>query len=462
MRRKIFVILCFLMLSLSANSQASEEKYIVRFKDGDFPDFEEYNLEVVDKEKGIYTTETTHWTEEVSEFIDYICPDSEAFLIEGEESVMLFSLSDTEEMYYKQWEMINASEGWLLESYGNDIIVGVIDSGCYPQEDMEGNLLPGKNYLDNNSDTSDDKGHGTHVSGIIAAKFGNGGIVGVAPKAKIVPLKCFSVSRYPTVSVLAKAIYDAVDVYECDIINMSWGLLKDNDALKDAINYADSKGVILIAAVGNSNSSTIYYPAGYENVIGVGSVTAEKERSELSQYNTSVTVVAPGEMVKSTYNNGGFAYMSGTSQAAPMISGIAAVALSVDKKLTSAKLRKLIEETSQDLGKKGYDEDFGYGLADEKAIINKLMENVDCYVSPVNVSGEYAYVKIKNNTEKPIVAESIFSCFNLNKFTGLRKGTVTINPGADVTAYTDNDAEKIMHFLWSNAEDLKPVAMERK
>ena len=346
---KIIIIAFMIMVGSVLQVQADGGDYLVKFKDGFVPDIVEYNLTEINGERGIYSTDYIEGLDCVSEYIEYTSQNSEVSLIEGEKGIVTFSLP-RDELYVGQWQLqlINAEVGWNLETYGNDIKVAVIDSGCIVHEDLENNLLEGKNYLTGTNDVTDNNGHGTHVAGIIAAEMNDIGIVGVAPKAKIVPLKCFDPSQSTYVNDILDAIYDAVDVYDCKIINMSWGIDGDDPFLKNAINYAYSKGAILVAAVGNYSSTKLCYPAAYENVIGVSSVGKDKNKSSFAQYNKSVFVCAAGERVRSTYKDGGYQLMQGTSQAAPMISGMAAVALSVNGKLTNQQFKQLLMETAED------------------------------------------------------------------------------------------------------------------
>ena len=113
------------------------------------------------------------------------------------------------------------------------------------------------------------------------------------PKVRLVPLKCFD-DKTTNVSVICKAIYGAVDDFGCDVINMSFGLMEDSIALKEAIDYAAGKGVIIVAAVGNDGTEELCYPAAYDNVIGVGSVDKNEGVSSVSQHNKSVFITAPG------------------------------------------------------------------------------------------------------------------------------------------------------------------------
>ena len=260
--------------------------------------------------------------------------------------------------------------------------------------------MSGKNYFDGTDDVSDNIGHGTHVSGIIAAEMNSLGIVGTAPNVKIVPLKCFDSSLDTDVDMLISAIYDAVDVYDCQIINMSWGLNADNEFLGEAIRYAYDNGVILVAAVGNSYSSALFYPAAYEYVIGVGSVTSTKAKSSFSQYNESVFVVAPGSGILSTYNDGEYKKLNGTSQSAPMVSGLAAILLSMDDSKTINDFKQLLSSTSEDLGITGYDTKFGYGLINVDLFIEKVLQNSSVYISPLCVEDDVSGVYYFNLTDK--------------------------------------------------------------
>ncbi len=462
-RTRFIVIFIIIILCPVLKVYANNNSYLVRFQNGYYPNVYEYNLKEVNADRGIYSTNNLEDLKPIEDYIEYTSQNSTVTLIEGEETISPFSLSE-DELYSEQWQLqlINADAGWNLETYGNDIKVAVIDSGCFEHEDLKNNLLEGKNYLTGTTDVTDNNGHGTHVSGIIAAEMNDIGIVGVAPKAKIVPLKCFDPSHDTYVEDILDAIYDAVNVYGCKIINMSWGVTTDDPFLKEAIDYAHSKGAILIAAVGNDNSTTLYYPAAYENVIGVSSVGADKTKSSFSHYNKSVLVTASGEKVKSTYKDGGYAFMQGTSQATPMVSGIAAVALSMNSNLTNKEFRQLLTETAEDLGDEGYDVYFGYGLANEDALIDRLMQDIDYYVSPINANDSEAYVLIKNNGEDILEASSIFSEYENCKFAGCIETEITLLPGEVTTAKTTISNNKISHFLWSGLNNLTPLTAKRE
>jgi subtilisin family serine protease len=261
---------------------------------------------------------------------------------------------------------------------GERVRVGVIDSGLYPDHEgfQDMTVIEGTNYCvskesANRHNTADTVKHGTFVTGVIAASLNSRGVVqGIAPDVEIVPLKCFDETT-GSVALIIQALYDAVDTYQCDVLNMSFaveGQLSELTSLTNAIDYASDNGIILVAAVGNLSSSTgndpLQYPAGYDNVIGVGSVNSSKVVSSFSYENASVFVTAPGEYIygantKSTYS---YAVGSGTSYAAPMVTAAAALALSVDPTLTPEEFQTLLADTSEDLGAAGYDYAYGYGM----------------------------------------------------------------------------------------------------
>jgi hypothetical protein len=204
--------------------------------------------------------------------------------------------------------------------------------------------------------------HGTHVAGIIAAGLNGVGVVGVAPGAKVMAVKA-SVSPsggIPSSAALGAVQY-AVD-NGADIINMSFGTAVGTTrsaaaVLEMAVQYAVDRGVLVVAAAGNSGadiSSSYVFPAAfslfYPGVIAVGSTTNTDERSSFSNYGTPVNLYAPGSYLMSTIGTGGYGYKSGTSMATPMVAGGAAVVLSHDPTLTPAALRTTLVGSARALG----------------------------------------------------------------------------------------------------------------
>jgi subtilisin family serine protease len=186
-------------------------------------------------------------------------------------------------------------------------------------------------------------GHGTMVAGLIHL---------VAPDAKIMPLRAFGSDGSATVSQIVDAIYFAVD-HRADVINMSFSLREDSPALREALDYAASKGLILVASAGNDGQATQVWPAAYGSVMGVASTNNQRIRSLFSNYGDAlVTLAAPGEGVITLYPMEHYAQVWGTSFSAPMVSGAAAVLLELTKLDENAAVLALSQATpiGQELG----------------------------------------------------------------------------------------------------------------
>ncbi|MFH1245729.1 MAG: S8 family serine peptidase, partial [Candidatus Omnitrophota bacterium] len=208
-------------------------------------------------------------------------------------------------------DKLNCEPAWDI-SQGEGVVVAIVDSGIdYNHEDLNANIwineneipnngkdddgngyiddIIGWNFIDNNNDVMDTIGHGSHCAGIIAARGDNGkGIIGVAPKAKIMALKAMTGEGESTVDKVVQAIKYAAD-NGADIINLSWGVptrwWSPIPSLSDVINYAYAKGCIIVCAAGNNNDDATYYPpANYTNVITVGATTQKNEKCSFSNY----------------------------------------------------------------------------------------------------------------------------------------------------------------------------------
>lgn len=292
-------------------------------------------------------------------------------------------------------DMLNVQGAWELGLDGDVYIhnnsavrdtpvkVAVIDTGMYgtgddePQhEDFDySHVVDGYNFVTADEGTPDAKGHGTFVSGIIAAQVNNGvGVAGFMPGAYIVPCKVFDTSNASTSNVV-KAIYYAVDTAQVDVINMSLGGEYNEASLEAACEYAVSQGVLVVASAGNDGVSTPNYPAAYDCVVGVASVNSSQARSTWSQYGKSVFVTAPGENVTSTYIDSADSYKtaSGTSFSGPEVAAMAAMCKAVYPDITQDVFKNFLIETSTDLGTKGYDDYYGYGLVNFQTMAQSVL-----------------------------------------------------------------------------------------
>lgn len=302
--------------------------------------------------------------------LEYYEPDGVACLLED-------APDPAGSEYYEsaQWDLdlVGAEEAFRRGFLGQGVRVGVIDSGVSPHPALSDRLLPGANYIEGAADateTFDQYGHGTAVAGLIAGA-GEQGYVGAAPAAELVPLKVTD-GRYLKVSAVCRAIYGGVDDFGCDVLNLSLGVTGEYDSLREAVDYAEAQGVLLVAAAGNNGRTTLYYPAAYESVICVGSVDRNGEIASSSTHNASLLLAAPGVEVRSLGSSGGYAIKSGTSFAVPHVAAAAAVLLSIDDALTPAELRQTLFETATDAGAAGWDENYGYGILDLSGCVAAL------------------------------------------------------------------------------------------
>ncbi len=284
------------------------------------------------------------------------------------------TLMDSSFYESEQWnlDVIHAAGVFGREMLGQGVCVGVLDSGVNPHESFGERLLTGHNYIEDadESDTTDTLGHGTGVAGLIVGA-NERGFIGTAPGATLVPLKVTN-GKEVSISAICRAIYGGIDDYGCNVLNLSLGVPEEYESLKDAVDYAAEKGVVIVAASGNDGTSTTYYPAGYDSVIGVGAVERDGTLYSRSSHNGSVCVTAPGVNVRSTGKNGGYKYTTGTSFAVAQVSGAAAVLLGIDPTLTPGQIMELLGKTATDRGVEGYDQYFGYGILNLTGCVEAL------------------------------------------------------------------------------------------
>lgn len=238
--------------------------------------------------------------------------------------------------YSKQWNLrsINVEKAWD-ETKGGGVTVAVIDTGVSPVPDFkQTEFVPGYDFVNDRTDAADDVGHGTHVAGTIAQSTNNNyGVAGVAYEAKIMPIKVLGASGGGTIADIAEGIRFAAD-NGADVINMSLGGGGSSQLMEEAIDYAYEKGVVIVAAAGNSNENASSYPARYPKVISVSALDGGGNKAEYSNYGAGVDISAPGggggsKVIQNTIDprtgQAVFAGFQGTSMAAPHVAGVAAM-----------------------------------------------------------------------------------------------------------------------------------------
>jgi serine protease len=299
-----------------------------------------------------------------------------------------------DEFYSFQWNFpqINLPSAWNT-STGSGVIAAVVDTGVNPNggDDFGGRLIQGHNFVRNTEDSTDDNGHGTHVAGTIGEETNNlTGCAGVAFNASILPVKVLNRRGVGYSSNINDGIRWAAD-NGADVINLSLGSSTSSQTEEDAINYAYNKGVVICAASGNDGEDTVGYPAAYENCIAVGATRYDKQLAPYSNTGVALDVVAPGGDISVDQNHDDnpdgilqetftrflfryywdYYYFQGTSMASPHVAGVAALVISIHPTYTPAQVRNAIQSSAQDLGDPGWDPEFGWGLIDANAALNK-------------------------------------------------------------------------------------------
>ncbi|MAE70616.1 MAG: hypothetical protein CME06_09125 [Gemmatimonadetes bacterium] len=260
-----------------------------------------------------------------------------------------WSLENTGQLFGNPGADIDMLRAWGVATGHESVIVGIVDSGIdFDHPDLDGKILPGYDYVNNDNNPQDDHGHGTHVSGIAAAITDNSiGVAGVAPESRILPVKALNSGNWGYYSWWTSAIEYAVD-NGAHVINMSMGGSSYSSSMRDAVIFAYDAGVPINAAMMNENSSVPYYPAAYSETIAVGSTERHDYRSSFSSYGSHIDLCAPGSSIWSTLWNDTYSAWNGTSMATPHVTGTMALLLSREPWLDVEDLRARVRDTSED------------------------------------------------------------------------------------------------------------------
>ena len=328
----------------------------------------------------------------------------------------------TDSLYSEQWGLksINAPEAWqLIPQNSKEIILAVIDTGIdYEHPDLKNVIYinngeigtdnfghdkssngiddDGNGFVDDfrgwdfvnkldiihselqddftdwDNNPFDENGHGTQISGIIGAEHNNIGIAGVNPNIKLLNIRGFDKNGSGEEDDIASAIIYAVKM-GAKVISMSFGDEIYSEVLKDVIQYAYSKGVILIGSSGNSASDLPHYPSGFNEVISVGSIQENDALSSFSNFGSTIDLVAPGSQIMTTSLDNTYKAVNGTSASAPFVSGTAAILLSLKDDISNEEVKQVLKSTSIDLGENGWDIKFGAGKLNLQKAIELLV-----------------------------------------------------------------------------------------
>lgn len=266
--------------------------------------------------------------------------------------------------YYKsQWHLprIQAPAAWNTTVGDSGLIVAIIDTGVDgTHPDLASKMVPGWNFYDNNSNTSDIEGHGTATAGTVAAIGNNGtGVSGVIWNCLIMPIRISDPTSNATYSAAASAITYAAD-HGARVANMSYAMYMSSTVLS-AAKYFQSKNGGGVLAMSSGNSGGPWSSSWTSSALVVGATDPNDNLSYYSTTGAMVSLTAPGDSIYTTANGGGYRYGTGTSFSSSIVAGVAALLFSVNPKLTGVQVQNILEKTADDLGPAGWDSSFGYG-----------------------------------------------------------------------------------------------------
>lgn len=261
---------------------------------------------------------------------------------------------------------IQATEAWKLGT-GSGVVVAVLDTGVSATHpDLANRVLPGWNFIQNDANASDDAGHGTFVAGLIAGST-QSGPTGVAPGASILPVKILDASGVGSTASFVAGINYAVNS-GARIINVSASGASDSTALDDALSFAESRGVLVVASSGNDANEQNPYPAAISTVLAVSASDRDDKLAGFSSFGPYVDLAAPGVDISSSWwslsGGDGHATASGSSASAPLVAGAAAIVAGLRPDASAATLREIITESAKDIESPGIDAKTGFGLLD--------------------------------------------------------------------------------------------------
>jgi len=343
----------------------------------------------------------------------------------------------------------DTNEAWDISTGNSSSTIAILDTGVSAHSEFNGRLVGGYNFISNNTNASDDQGHGTSCAGIAAAKGNNsGGIAGVCWDCLIMPVKVLDSSGFGDDNGIANGIQWAAD-NGADVISMSLGGGGYVSYTESVINYATEIGSVVIAASGNDNSGSLSYPSGYDNCISVGALSPCNERKSTSScdgenfwgsnYGSGLDFLAPGVRIHTTTMNGGYtSTFNGTSSACPHAAGIAGLIRSESNNISAYDIRLLMQQSADDIGGVGYDVQTGYGKVNAYNSLFNLLYNPDAFVDIQSID-----VEIVPETSM----QEVFVIANLGE------SDLEFNIDADGYSWKSSNDENLDYFWIDNSDE---------
>ena len=295
-----------------------------------------------------------------------------------EGTVTAVAVSDPKTGDQYSLDRMRVRNAWAA-THGGSNVIAVLDTGVQAGHgDLIGRVLPGRDFVNDDTNAADDNGHGTWVAGIIAANANDGyGMAGISWTDKILPVKMMNSNGTGSSADLAAGLVWAADK-GADVINMSVGGFPYSQAVQNAVNYAWNKGAVLVGAAGNNRREEVFYPASFDNVVSVSATQNNDEFSNWSSWGPKVDVSAPGSSVLTTNCTAGICphpdwgshtLISGTSFATPNVAGVIALIRAKYPSFTPQQVVDRLRNTADDLGYAGWDPKYGRGRVNaERAV----------------------------------------------------------------------------------------------
>ncbi|MBI1733222.1 MAG: S8 family serine peptidase [Gammaproteobacteria bacterium] len=284
------------------------------------------------------------------------------------------AIAPSDPLFPFQWGLppIHAPEAWEIQRGDPEVVVAVLDTGVDASHpDLAQAMAEGWDFVGNDNDPTDEHGHGTAVAGIIAAAMdGEEGIVGVAPGASVMPVRVINEFGEGAYFDVAQGVIFAAD-NKASVINMSIGGYGYSQLLADAVDYAHSNGLVVVAAGGNEDVTDPIYPAAYPNVIGVAALESSDLVWPSSNQGSYISVSAPGANILSTGLGSTFESQSGTSMSAAHVSGVAALVRSNNRALSNNQVEEILYGSVDDFGVTGWDQESGFGRINAVSAMEK-------------------------------------------------------------------------------------------
>lgn len=333
---------------------------------------------------------------------------------------------------------IDAPLAWDI-SQGSGVTISFLDSGLDSSiPDLVSNIVPGWNFWDNNSNTTDLTGHGTTVVGAAAATINNGiALAGIAGQSKIMPIRITDLNGYGYTSYMAQGLTYAAD-HGVRVANISYLNVQSSAAVQSAAQYMKNKGGLVTVSGGNTGALENFTET--TAMIPVSSTEPDDTKSGFSSYGNYIALSAPGSNIYTTRIGGAIRVSSGTSQASPIVASVIALMMSANPKLSSTQIESLLFSTAVDLGPAGRDPYYGYGRVNAAAAVQAAKN------ATVTQDTEPPVVSILNPLEGAIVSGLVPVDIDATDNIGSTRAELWVN---DTNVATDTTSP--FAFTWDSA-----------